>query len=260
MTSTKDGASSSLEMVTPPVITLTAARSGRNHLHGRVLGAKRLVDSREVFSWGTTDLGYEADPHVGAWGWGVCGTETDGWYAWRKRVGSHLRRCRRRDRVARDTSICGVSCGSRVKCGLLRVLENLFGGVRWEEICRVGHTGFCTLNSLTFLCKPGSDTPRPIRVGDHLRRLIGMRLFVKFGARIKKVMLGFLQFGVAVLGGVEASQSMRGALWRRWHCVMARSRWLWWKSTSSIFFASECSSSLQRWTLWGNTCLNWTRS
>ena len=31
---------------------------------------------------------------------------------------------------------------------LLRVLET-FWGVRWEETCRAGHTGFCTLNSLS---------------------------------------------------------------------------------------------------------------
>ena len=41
---------SSLEMVIPRVITLTAPRSGRNGLRERVLGAKRLVDSREVLS------------------------------------------------------------------------------------------------------------------------------------------------------------------------------------------------------------------
>ena len=48
--SNKDGALSSLDMVTPPVITLTVARSGRNVLRGRVLGARRLVDSGEVLS------------------------------------------------------------------------------------------------------------------------------------------------------------------------------------------------------------------
>ena len=55
------------------------------------------------------------------------------------------------------------------------------------------HTGFCTLNSISFenLCLT------------HLRRLIGKRLLVKFGARIQKVMLGFLHFGVAVPGGAE---------------------------------------------------------
>ena len=85
---------------------------------------------------------------------------------------------------------------------LLRVLEilmetflggDLLGGAHW-----ILHSQF------TFLHKPGSDTPRPVRVGDHLRRLIGKRLLVKFGARIKKVMLGFLQFGVAVPGRAEA--------------------------------------------------------
>jgi hypothetical protein len=57
---------------------------------------------------------------------------------------------------------------------------------------------------LTFLEKPGTDTPRPIRVGDHLRRMIGKRVLIKFAGRIRELMLKFQQFGVAMPGGSEA--------------------------------------------------------
>ena len=143
---------------------------------------------------------------------------------------------------------------------LLRVLETFLGRALGGDLRCRAH--WVLHSQLTFLCKPGSDTPRPIRAGDHLRRLVGKHLLVKFGARIRKVVLGFLQFGVAVLGGgggggggVKLS-SMRGALWRRWRCVVAWERWLWWTSTSSI--SSGFSSGLRHWTLWWNTCLFWS--
>ena len=60
------------------------------------------------------------------------------------------------------------------------------------------------LTQLTFLSKPASDTPRPIRCGDHLRRMVGKRLLIKFGGRIRRLMLKMLQFGVAMPGGGEA--------------------------------------------------------
>ena len=86
---------------------------------------------------------------------------------------------------------------------LLRVLETFLGrALGGGDLPGGAH--WILHSQLTFLCKPGSDTPRLIRVGDHLRRLIGKRLLVKFGAKIRKVMLDFLQFGVSVPGGAEA--------------------------------------------------------
>ena len=85
---------------------------------------------------------------------------------------------------------------------LLGVLETSLGRALGGDLAGGAH--WVLHSQHTFLCKPGSDTPRPIRVGDHLRRLVGKHLLVKFGARRRKVMLRFLQFGVAVLGGAEA--------------------------------------------------------
>ena len=48
--SNKDVASLNLELVTPLVITPTALRNGRNVWRGRVLGANRLVDTKEVLN------------------------------------------------------------------------------------------------------------------------------------------------------------------------------------------------------------------
>ena len=68
---------------------------------------------------------------------------------------------------------------------LLRVLETFLGRALGGDLPGGAHW------ILTFLCKPLTDAPRPFRVGDHFRRLIGKRLFVNFGAIIKKMMLGF---------------------------------------------------------------------
>ena len=76
---------------------------------------------------------------------------------------------------------------------LLRILETFLERARG------------TLDSALSTHLPsGSDTPRPIRVVDHLRPLIGKRLFVKFGAKIRKVKFEFLQYGVSVPGWAEA--------------------------------------------------------
>ena len=115
-------------------------------------------------------------------------------------------------------------------------------------------TGCAVKNSL-WVCTTMNRSQfqeRPIRVGDHLCRLIGKRLLVKFGAKIRKVTLDFCHLASLFLGPkVSSMRCGRGG------CVGVA--WVrgWWTWTSSI--ASGCSSSLRRWTLWGNTCLNWSR-
>ena len=136
---------------------------------------------------------------------------------------------------------------------LLRVLETFLGRALGGDLPGGAH--WVLHSQLTFLCKPGSDTPRPIRVGDHLRRLVGKRLLVKFGARIRKVMLGFLQFGVSVPGGAEALIHVR-------HTVeeVAALGGLGAVAVVDVdlincFGMFECP---RLWTLWGNTCRNWS--
>jgi hypothetical protein len=58
-------------------------------------------------------------------------------------------------------------------------------------------------SQLTLLDKPGSYTPRPIRAGNYLRRVVGKRLLLDFAPRIRRLMLKFLQFGVAMPCGCE---------------------------------------------------------
>ena len=112
----------------------------------------------------------------------------------------------------RDTGICGVSWIKR-KCmvnRLLRVVETFLGRALGGDL--LGGPHWILHSQLTFLCRLGSDTPRPVRVGDHLRRLIGKRLLVNFGAKIRKVKLEFLQFGVSVPGWAEALIHARRAV------------------------------------------------
>ena len=64
------------------------------------------------------------------------------------------------------------------------------------ETCR-----WILASQATFLSKPGSDVPRPIRAGEFLRRLVGKQILRRFGPRIKQVMAAAAQFGVALPGG-----------------------------------------------------------
>ena len=56
----------------------------------------------------------------------------------------------------------------------------------------------------TFLTKPGKDTPRPIRCGEWLRKVIAKVLLRRYRGKIRKRMLELMQFGVQMPGGCEA--------------------------------------------------------
>ena len=66
------------------------------------------------------------------------------------------------------------------------------------EACR-----WILVSQATFLTKPGTDVPRPIRAGEFLRRLVGKQILRRFGSRIKQVMLAAAQYGVSLPGGAE---------------------------------------------------------
>ena len=57
--------------------------------------------------------------------------------------------------------------------------------------------------------KKGSSTPRPIRVGEVLRRIVGKRLKVDLQADVTKTFLKHRQFGVGVPGGVDILVAFR---------------------------------------------------
>ena len=59
-------------------------------------------------------------------------------------------------------------------------------------------------SSAVFLTKPGKDAPRPIRCGEWLRKVIAKVLLRCHRNKIRKKMLGFMQFGVQLPGGCEA--------------------------------------------------------
>ena len=65
---------------------------------------------------------------------------------------------------------------------------------------------------LAYLRKPGTDTPRPIRVGEVWRRLVAKRLGADQGAHLQALFLRHRQGGVALPGGAEALIHLRRCL------------------------------------------------
>ena len=59
-------------------------------------------------------------------------------------------------------------------------------------------------SKLVFLRKPGTDTPRPIRVGELLRRIIAKRLVSDNQSCLQRLFLSRRQCGVGLPGGAEA--------------------------------------------------------
>ncbi len=59
-------------------------------------------------------------------------------------------------------------------------------------------------SNVTFLEKPETDTPRPIRSGEWLRKLAGKKGLQRHRKRIINLMVSLAQYGVAIPGGAEA--------------------------------------------------------
>ena len=57
---------------------------------------------------------------------------------------------------------------------------------------------------LVYLKKKASTTPRPVRIGEVFRRIIGKRLKNDLSSEVSKTFLEHRQFGVGVPGGVDA--------------------------------------------------------
>ena len=59
-------------------------------------------------------------------------------------------------------------------------------------------------SNVTFLEKPDTDTPRPIRAGEWLRKVVGKAGLFRHRKAIVKLMVSLGQYGVAIPGGAEA--------------------------------------------------------
>jgi len=80
---------------------------------------------------------------------------------------------------------------------LERAVENALDGTL-PQACR-----WILDTSATFLDKQGTDTPRPIRAGEWLRKAIAKVLLRRNRSKIQSLMLRFGQLGVAIPGGAE---------------------------------------------------------
>ena len=93
---------------------------------------------------------------------------------------------------------------------LLRAVSNLV------EMARRGtlpaNASWILDSRLVFLAKPGSSTPRPIRVGEVWRRLVAKRLLHDQRDRIRQVCLESRQCGVAMPNGTDALVHLRRCL------------------------------------------------
>ena len=67
-------------------------------------------------------------------------------------------------------------------------------------------------SSLIFLEKPGKDTPRPIRCGEWMRKVIAKSLIRDNKVHINALMRRLSQFGVALPGGAEALYHARATM------------------------------------------------
>ena len=67
-------------------------------------------------------------------------------------------------------------------------------------------------SSVTFLEKKDSDTPRPIRVCEWLRKIVGKAGLRRHSKEIMKLMIRVCQFGVAMPGGAEALYHARDCI------------------------------------------------
>ena len=87
------------------------------------------------------------------------------------------------------------------------------------ELSRLGRAGELPASTrwlldskVVFLPKPGSDTPRPIRVGEVWRRLIAKRMVSDQREKLQRLFLAHRQCGVGLPGGAEALIHLRRCL------------------------------------------------
>ena len=71
-----------------------------------------------------------------------------------------------------------------------------------------------TDSRVVFLRKPGTDTPRPIRVGELWRRVVAKGLAADNRTHLQRLFLAHRQCGVGLPGGAEALVHTRRCL----HC------------------------------------------
>ena len=89
---------------------------------------------------------------------------------------------------------------------LERIIEGALDGALPPAARWILNTG------VTFLEKPAVDTPRPIRAGEWVRKVVAKVLLRRHRAKIRTLMLRFGQFGVAIPGGVEMLYHARNTI------------------------------------------------
>ena len=144
-----------------------------------------------------------------------------------------------------------------VSARLLRSIASLVSAAREGTLPESAH--WLTQSRLVFLRKPGSTTPRPIRVGEVWRRVIGKRLLVDHRAELQELFLKARQCGVSVPGGSEVLAHARRCL----DHVLAASPDAWvmldldlrnafpsfeWDAIRAA--VAECMPGLSPWTAW----------
>lgn len=97
-----------------------------------------------------------------------------------------------------------------VTARLLRALAALVSAAERGSLPASAH--WITQSRLVYLRKPSSDTPRPIRVGEVWRRIIGKRLVMNNKKALQALFLKARQCGVSVPGGWEALVHARRCL------------------------------------------------
>ena len=88
-----------------------------------------------------------------------------------------------------------------VTARLLRSIAGLVSAAQRGALPESAH--WLTQSRLVYLKKPSSDTPRPIRVGEVWRRIVGKRLVSDNRAALQEIFLKARQCGVAMPGGCE---------------------------------------------------------
>ena len=97
-----------------------------------------------------------------------------------------------------------------VTARLLRAISSLVSAAQKGTLPASAH--WLTDSRLVYLKKASSETPRPIRVGEVWRRLIGKRLIADHRQTLQELFVKVRQCGVAIPGGCEALVHARRCL------------------------------------------------
>lgn len=97
-----------------------------------------------------------------------------------------------------------------VMSGLLRAVARLV--VAGHSGSLPPAAGWLTQSRLVFLRKPGTETPRPIRVGEVWRRLVAKRLVADNRTSLQQLLVRSRQCGVALPGGADVLVHLRRCL------------------------------------------------